>query len=117
MNSQILLLPILEYTIDLHVKLSTKLDELDDDFKTISINVFPNPASDIISLKIDNKSNSNDLEVYLFNQLGDLIRKSVFERNNLLELNISNLNKGVYFIQVKDRNNDNFSKTEKVIVK
>ncbi|RLD54829.1 MAG: hypothetical protein DRJ05_13990, partial [Bacteroidetes bacterium] len=101
--------------IDLHVKVFTKIDEINDDLKIISLNVFPNPTRDVISVKIDNESDSNELEVFLFNQLGELIIKSVVERLNLLELNISNLNKGVYFLQVTDAKNGDFSKIEKVI--
>ena len=101
--------------INLHIKVFTKIDEENEDFKAISLNVFPNPTSEKISLKIDNESDPYELEIFLLNEHGEMMRKFGVERLNSLELNISYLNKGVYFIKVKDIENGYFSKTEKII--
>jgi Leucine-rich repeat (LRR) protein len=101
--------------IDLHVNVYTNIEELNNDLKTKSIKVFPNPTNDFISIEINRDSDSNELEVYLFNQLGELHRKYEVERSKLTKINISNLNTGVYFIQVKDAKNGYFSTREKII--
>ncbi|MBP8115850.1 MAG: T9SS type A sorting domain-containing protein [Chitinophagaceae bacterium] len=62
------------------------------------IKVFPNPTSGIINLSIDRKEHGNG-SGYLFNSLGLKINNFIFN-NGLSQLNISELNSGLYFLVV-----------------
>ncbi|OQX82436.1 MAG: hypothetical protein B6D64_00145 [Bacteroidetes bacterium 4484_276] len=101
--------------INLHVEVYTQIDKSIYNPNSISLNVFPNPAFDRISLKIDNGFPLNEYEILLFNQYGKMIKKFSLETLNRSGLNISNLNRGVYYIQVKDSGNRCLSKAEKLI--
>lgn len=76
-------------------------------FDLINKNIFfPNPADNIISF-IDNQ---NVIEIY------DLIGKLVFRKENINQVNIENLNKGIYLVKSKKVNDKDFF-TEKLIIK
>jgi Secretion system C-terminal sorting domain len=68
--------------------------------EVIDFKIYPNPASNI--LNIDNQIAISSFKI--FNTLGSLI----LEKNSFLEknINISNLNNGVYFIEVVDIDNN-----------
>ena len=59
------------------------------------IRIYPNPSSSIVNINY-----SEDLEITIFNILGQQILKS-----NSKTINISNLENGTYFLITKDENN------------
>jgi hypothetical protein len=59
------------------------------------IRIYPNPSSSIVNIDY-----SEDLEITLFNILGQQILKT-----NSKIIDISALNKGTYFLVAKDSNN------------
>lgn len=74
----------------------------------------PNPAKDQVSLKF-NPSNSNQTEVIVFNAVGQMVyeNKHVDAQLSNLNISVSDLEKGVYFVQVI-QNNKTF--TQKLVV-
>ncbi|NBC57627.1 MAG: T9SS type A sorting domain-containing protein [Bacteroidetes bacterium] len=73
-------------------------------FDNIEVSIFPNPARDI--LRID--SNFEISNLVLFNNLG----QKIHEDENVKEINMSQFQPGIYFLQVDSNNN---SQTLKVI--
>ncbi|MCF6366209.1 MAG: T9SS type A sorting domain-containing protein [Bacteroidales bacterium] len=69
-----------------------------------SINVYPNPSSDIINFVIDNKE--SNLSVRIYNTKGQLVLYEESVRNN--QINISGLRKGTYIINIKSKQ-ENYS--------
>lgn len=68
------------------------------------LSLYPNPANSVVYLKLDNKMSEVTISVY--NALGSLVKNiSANGRNGLAEVNISDLDKGVYFIQAQDKDN------------
>jgi hypothetical protein len=64
--------------------------------------IYPNPAKDIISVRL-NKSNLKDDKSYkIYNSLG-ICLLSDFVDNNIMNIDISNLNKGLYFIEIGNK--------------
>jgi cephalosporin-C deacetylase len=66
--------------------------------KINGVQIFPNPAADILTIRMDNKDNS-DIKIY------DILGRIVFVNNtktNETPLNISQLAKGAYFIEIKN---------------
>ncbi|MBL7918101.1 MAG: T9SS type A sorting domain-containing protein, partial [Bacteroidia bacterium] len=70
-----------------------------NNLKPVQVKVYPNPASNYVSVNISNVNDKTTLQVM------DVLGKVVMERNNLEEtneLNLTTLNKGVYFIRIKN---------------
>jgi Leucine-rich repeat (LRR) protein len=101
--------------IDLHVEIYTKIDKSIYEPNAISFSIFPNPAFDKISIQTENAFPLKEYEILLFNQYGKLIRKDELYSSKQSNLDISRLNKGVYYIQVSDTENKHLPITKKII--
>ena len=80
-------------------KISTFTLGTDEYFKNNGVRIYPNPVSSELTVKL---ANGNDLpdsyEVY--NLLGQKILKKEVNHISDLELNVSNINNGMYFIKI-----------------
>ena len=87
---------------------------IEEDIFEYTFKMFPNPAKDIVNLKFNQLSNNN-IEVSIYNVQGKLV-KQVNPKLNRQEaqLNISNLQTGMYFLKVFDGINE---VTKKLLVK
>ncbi len=65
---------------------------------TRSIMVYPNPAYDVLNIVTESASGS----IKIFDAVGKLVIDRRFDNNSHVLLNISNLNPGLYLIQVDD---------------
>lgn len=77
------------------------------------INIYPNPATDYVVINFDKKQSNISLEIK------DLLGKVVYEEINIQDenrkiVNTSNLNDGIYILNLKEK--DNLIKTEKLII-
>lgn len=85
---------------------STKNDGIE------GLQIFPNPVTTgRIHISTDQNSNSREIAIY------DMLGKKVFETTlygNNKEINISNLNSGIYLIKVTENNT---SATRKLVIK
>lgn len=66
-----------------------------NDVKNDELNVYPNPATDKLTIT----SESSIQELQIFNQTGQLI-KSAKSDSNMVNMNVSELTPGIYFIQL-----------------
>lgn len=75
------------------------------------ITIYPNPASDIVNLKIQN-SNNELLKLNIYNALGILVKTlSISKKEN--QVNVSYLTNGIYFTTVSS---DNFTAKQKLVI-
>lgn len=85
---------------------TTKADNIE------GLQIFPNPVTNgRLYITTDQNSNSREIEIY------DMLGKKVYELTlygNNKELNISNLNPGIYLIKVKENGS---SATRKLVIK
>jgi uncharacterized repeat protein (TIGR03803 family) len=86
---------------------SVGIDELDI---TSEIDIHPNPTRGIFTVT---SSISNQSQIEIYNMLGKIIYKSVFN-NSKAEIDLSNENKGIYFICIMQDNK--IIKTEKLVI-
>lgn len=67
------------------------------------VKVFPNPTTDKFQLDLEYQQPSNDVQIEVYNHLGQLIKSE--NRQNILKEQISystkNWSKGVYFVQIQ----------------
>jgi Secretion system C-terminal sorting domain len=75
--------------------LTTTVTEIIND-DNISFEIIPNPASDFVTLRIDEIKGS--FEVIIINQFGEI----VLQTKNQSQLSVSSLPKGIYFVKVID---------------
>ncbi len=59
----------------------------------------PNPASNIVTLNIDNRNNA-DLTLNIYNVIGELVRSDLLKQNQQ-KINIGDLNNGIYIVEIK----------------
>lgn len=79
---------------------------------SILVSIYPNPSDDIFY--IDVPSNKWNWEVSIVNSLGKTIEQVMMHNNqNLLEINTSNYNSGIYLVKLKS---DNGQETIKKLV-
>lgn len=94
-------------TVDLEPILTPDLignKELSGNEQTDFIEVFPNPASEFLTVKLHSEQNDDmnneDIEIYLFDKNMNKI-KSVKSKSRESSINTSYLEKGIYFVQVR----------------
>ncbi len=76
--------------------------------------LFPNPANNLVELKF-NKYSSNSIETRIYNIQGKMILSNKNQlQNKTVQLNVSSLKSGLYFLKVNDGVNEF---TRKLIVK
>jgi hypothetical protein len=61
--------------------------------------VSPNPFEDKISLNFSN-AESNNVKVEIFNCVGELVRKEVFDKSENIQMELSDLSSGIYICRV-----------------
>ena len=92
---------------------------LEDNDKTPQINIFPNPSSGKFKIQISDPESLRDkseVNMQIMSIHGQIIHKENFMINSssfTKELDLSKLPKGIYFISFR---NQNFVKTEKLLV-
>ncbi|MFC1733849.1 T9SS type A sorting domain-containing protein [candidate division KSB1 bacterium] len=65
--------------------------------ETTGITLYPNPASDYINVRIDERYFKNDRELLLFNSLGQQVKKiKLLKNKDLHTVDISNFKNGIY---------------------
>ncbi|MFD0837081.1 T9SS type A sorting domain-containing protein [Mariniflexile aquimaris] len=74
-------------------------------FDNGAFSTFPNPTNSFVELKFNNKVN-NKIQVKVYDIQGKLIFSSNHElKNKAIQLDVSQLKSGLYFIKVSDANN------------
>lgn len=75
------------------------------------LTIFPNPASDIITLNIDTKNNSA-LTMDIYTITGELVRAETLKQNQQ-QVTISDLSNGIYLVSIKS---NELTETKKLVI-
>jgi len=73
--------------------------------------LYPNPASDIVTLNIENLNNA-DLTLNIYNVIGNLVKSEMLKQNNK-QINIGDLSNGIYMVEIKSKE---WSENQKLII-
>ncbi len=79
--------------------------------KNTLFNLYPNPASDIVTLNIEN-INTSDLTINIYNVIGALVQSETLKQNHR-QFNIGNLGNGVYMVSIKS---NDLMETQRLII-
>ena len=82
-------------------------------YKGQSMNIFPNPASDIIHFNVKG-NNNNETTIHLYNIMGQEIMTRSIEENTTLEIPTHSLKSGTYFAILK--NGNQITDSQKVMI-
>lgn len=89
--------------------ISTNLEKNSIEFP---LSMYPNPAKGKVSIIMNQQS--SELKVNITNSLGQIVlTENNIDNNSIIDLEISKLNNGVYFVTVSSKNE---SKTQKLII-
>lgn len=73
----------------------------DEVSENISFDIYPNPASEIVNMNINNRSNE-EMEINIYDVIGNLV-KSMALKQNQTAINIEDLSNGVYVVSLKSK--------------
>ncbi len=90
-------------------KLITSVSE--QTVKNTLFNLYPNPASDILTLNFGNRNNA-DLTLNIYNVTGELVSSETL-RQNQQQINIGELSNGIYMVEIKS---NGWSENQKLII-
>lgn len=79
--------------------------------KNTLFNFYPNPASDIVTLKTGNTDNAY-MALNIYSVIGTLVKSEILGQNNR-QINIGDLSNGIYMITIKSKDT---TKTEKLVI-
>jgi hypothetical protein len=79
------------------------------------ITVYPNPFSDVITIKSDKNFINKNMKITIFNSLGQEIKTELLFSENNIVINASNFERGVYFIKLSNNGNSLVKKLIKTI--
>lgn len=72
------------------------------DVKSIVLSAFPNPATDYLTIKYDLKTGANDIELNVYDVLGqEIVSRSLNVSRGSIKLDLEAINSGVYFYAIK----------------
>ncbi|HRP02377.1 MAG TPA: T9SS type A sorting domain-containing protein [Candidatus Kapabacteria bacterium] len=84
------------------MKLDESVGVKDISLHNTDVAIFPNPATDFITINYDNKDNNISSPAFIYDILGlQVLQKSFINSNN--KIDISHLTPGVYFIKIGNR--------------
>ena len=94
------------------VNADVSIEEKESIFKDNNITVYPNPANEYINISFKT-SLDKSINISVYDYMGKEVYQSVIENNSSIQtIDISNLNKGLYFINLR---NNELAKTIKFI--
>lgn len=70
-------------------------------FKNILFNLYPNPASDIVTININNTNHEN-LTIDIYNITGVLVKSEILKQSQR-QINIGYLSNGIYMLTIKSK--------------
>ena len=82
-----------------------------DNIEKNTYSIFPNPASDIITLNINDESNT-DLTLNIYNGISALVKSAILKQNNR-QINIGDLRNGIYIVSIKSKD---FTESQRLII-
>lgn len=87
------------YIIDYFANPATGIENIFENGNKFS--VYPNPASDIVTLNI-NKGNNADLTLNVYNVIGALVKSETLKQNQQ-QINVGDLSNGIYTVEIKTK--------------
>ena len=80
-----------------------------NEYNIIQLDVYPNPAIDIVNIKLNTLNEDADLEIY--NMLGKVVMKKSYDFNaESLSIDVSQFTTGVYILKVSNSESTSYKR-------
>ncbi|MEM8528115.1 MAG: T9SS type A sorting domain-containing protein [Bacteroidota bacterium] len=89
---------------------------LESAFQELPILLYPNPASDLITIELEYMDTETSYEARLFNSLGQMVARRDFNYKRILQMDTENLPTGIYFVAVRDQSREKMVTYQKVLL-
>ena len=99
------------------IDLDSNTTNINDIYAVEATQLYPNPASDIITINVINKMNGSNVDVQIFDLSGKIILNESFsaiENRNHININTQSIKSGIYFIKI---NSGNYMYSDKLIIR
>ncbi|MBE0654618.1 MAG: T9SS type A sorting domain-containing protein, partial [Bacteroidales bacterium] len=74
-----------------------------EDLRKWEVMVYPNPATDLLNVLIRVPGDRDDYEIELFDQVGRMVlTEKIYRYEDLKQINLDALNKGIYYVRIRD---------------
>tara|TARA_R110002096_G_scaffold109056_2_gene238583 strand:- start:329 stop:2227 length:1899 start_codon:yes stop_codon:yes gene_type:complete len=86
-------------------RMKRKIEENQDEEineNSIEYLTYPNPVNNILNIEVVNKDDEDILNIRILNIHGSIVKDGVIDKNKV-EIDLSGLNSGVYFIQIEGK--------------
>ena len=83
-------------------------------FESQNLLLFPNPTNDVVQIRLQN-SNETLNAIVIYDLIGNIIQKVTQINSDQAQLNVSNLSKGIYLVEITT--NNLYRSTQKLIIK
>jgi hypothetical protein len=70
------------------------------------VNVYPNPTNGLLNIQLPEEKFNREMQVTLVNSIGQRVFASKFGENAISTIDMNNFNNGMYFLQIRDENNN-----------
>ncbi len=98
-------------TVNIRFNDCTGLDEMTSD---LNVNLYPNPATNFVTIEIMDKLNSDNLTLEILNSIGQVVEsKSIENAKEQIIMDVNNFSKGLYLVRVSS---DNLYITKKLLI-
>ncbi|MDA8901691.1 right-handed parallel beta-helix repeat-containing protein [bacterium] len=98
-------------TVNITFQSCVGLNEVDAD---LNVNLYPNPASNFVTIEVFDKYNTGDLRLEIMNSLGQVISsRSITNSNEKIIMDVNNFSKGLYFVRISS---DKVYMTKKLLI-
>ena len=92
--------------INIHTTINVGYSDIEN---PILLNMYPNPSNGVVKIKL-NKASSDPFNLQVYNYLGKLVYARNQLNSELIDLDLTHLSKGIYFVELAN-------KTERAIQK
>ncbi|MDC7999647.1 T9SS type A sorting domain-containing protein [Aequorivita todarodis] len=94
------------------IDISGNILDTDENLFASEVKVFPNPASEMVTISLKNASEKASLLVY--DVMGKMVKQLNFQNNKEIRFSVESLQAGVYYLKISDKTKQT---TKKLIVK
>ena len=87
---------------------------LDENKVDLNVDLYPNPATNFVTVDVYNKYNSDNMKLEILNSVGQIVsKKSIFGQSEKVIFDVTNFSKGMYFVRISS---DRINMTKKLLI-
>lgn len=87
---------------------------LDENEADLTVNLFPNPATNYVTVEVYNKYNAENMKLEILNSLGQVVsERAIYGQSEKVMMDVTSLSKGMYFVRISS---NKMNMTKKLLI-